>query len=275
VCVLVLVCCSQALCPSLIRVFHGYVSNSTNTVELVLNGQTVVQNVFYGTGSHYFGVTPGIYEAVVLITGTEVEVANVNFTATPGTGYTIAVTGISTGPVGEVVFNQSPFVFITRVLQPNANSFVGTIFRLDESVTTRNVMITKPNYNSLVPYIPAKSATVYPDQVPGLVVFSVLTLLNTSVVNVANQTERFNLTALTGSVVDVFVYGDDSNLNTPVTVTAIQSTPTFDPTSGCPLVDGSGILTPISPVFSFTPCAASELAVGSLALLMTVIVLLF
>lgn len=257
---LLFVCSSQALCPALIRIFHSFEANSTSTVDLVLNGETVVQNIIYGTASKYFGIAPGSYNVIVLLTGTEFEVANVNFTATPGTGYTVAVTGTASGPSGEEIFNQSPFIFITRVLQPNANLFVGTIFRVEESVTTRNLMISKPTYQSLVPYIPAKSATVYPDQVPGVVLFQLLTLINTTLVNAANQTEKLNTTAVAGSIVDVFVYGDDSNPLTPVTVTAVQSTPTYDSTSGCTLIDGSGILTPISPVFSFTPCSASQLS---------------
>jgi len=259
---------SIGVCPSLIRIFNSYVTNATTPVDLILNGQTVVQNVFYGTGSRYFSVTPGSYNVVVQLTNTGEQVAQASFTAVPGGAYTVGVTGISTGPQNQVIFNSSPFIFPSRVFQPNANSFVGSVFRLEESSTTRNLMISKANYHSLVPQIAPKSATFYPDQVPGIVFFTVLTVNNQTVLNSEDQPETFNMTTGPGTIVDIFVYGDDNSTETAITVTVIQSTPSFDETSGCPLIDGSGIITPISPIYSYRPCAASTLSIEYFALIL-------
>jgi len=262
------------LCPSFIRVFNSYVTNAT-AIDMSIDGNYAVQNVYYGTGSKYFSVTPSTYTVLIFVSGTTDIVGNVTFTTAPGTAYTVAVTGITAGPLNEVLFDTSPFVFPTRIFPPNPNAFVGAVFRLDESNIQRNVLISQINADILVPLISPKSYSQYPDQITGRILFSVLTVGNLTVLNNNEELEVTNVTAASGNIIDVFVYGDDSNTTTPVTVTTIITTSTFDPTSGCPLADGSGIITPLAPVFSFSPCSAASLVIGFATLLLPFFSLFF
>lgn len=61
------------------------------------------------------------------------EIGSRTFHAEAGYAYTLALTGPLEGPVGQVLFNESPFVFIDDLTLPNPGRFKGRWYRLSET----------------------------------------------------------------------------------------------------------------------------------------------
>jgi hypothetical protein len=271
---------TTALCPSYVRLVNALVPSPTN-LDLLVNGQLIVTGVTFRSTSRYFAVRPGNFQVVVRPTGSTTVTGTRTFTGVPNAAYTIAVTGPFTGPTGELLYTSTPFVFIENIFPPNRNTYKGTFHRLSESTSLYNLEIITDNYVSGVSQVSIKTAAYYPEQIPGPVIFNVLTVNNSPINNSAGFELQLNDTTSAGTIYDLFLTGNDVNNISPQQLSSASYTPTLEPVSGCILIDGSSIFpdnTPFTPFYSFQPCppvaSASTLTV-SLAIVLAFIVLLF
>jgi len=277
VCVLVLVCCSQALCPSLIRVVNALVP-STQSIDLNINGTLFASGVSFRSVTGYFSVTPGFLTVYILQSGTPNNLGIRSFQAAPGVAYTVAITGSLSSATGNLLFNSSPFVFYDNINVPTPGTFRGTYYRLAESNATQNFQVVEQTYTSLAPFIDPKTSTGFADQLPGGVLFQATTTNGVVVNNSAGSPEQLHAVVGSEVIFDLFLIGDDSNAVNPAIFASTSNSPSYDPVSGCVLLPGINVLpnpTPQPPIFSFTPCNSAMSTVPTVALLLAVLLALF
>jgi len=267
---------SEALCPSVFRVVNAAVPN-TAPVDLLINNNAVVTNVGFRGISRYFSTSPGSVTVSVRATGTGTILGTRSFVAFPGAAYTVVATGTNTGPVGQLLFSSSLFIFQEDIVPPNPNNFRGFIHRSAEQTQNINFAITSGSTSSTIFNIVAKTALSYAEQTAGAYSFTFLNTTGSTILNSQGAPVQVNTTLSAGTLFDLFNIGDDTN-NIPTQFATITSTPTYDSSSGCILIDGSTVLadnTPIN-VVSFTPsfCSASTLATG-VAFLLALVALFF
>jgi len=272
---------SEALCPSGIRLVNAGVPSPVS-IDLVVNNVALATNVGFRSVTRYFSVSPGSKNVVIRGTSSNNQIATASFVAVPNVYYTVALTGSTTGPTGELLFNSSPFVFRENIYPPNPSKFRGTFHRLAEpgnqQNTGRQLSIRQGGNNLVVPNIQQKTAVIYPEVDPGQVSFTLQTTAGITITNSVSQAEQINTTLSSAILYDIFEIGDNSNTQNPAQLTFISSNPVFDANSCCTLVDGIIVLpntTPIN-VVSFTPsfCSASTLATG-VAFLLALVALFF
>jgi len=269
---------SEALCPSGIRFANAY-STTQGQLNLLINNVVLVSNANYRTVSAYASTTPGTKNVVIQTSGSPTnQINSFTFTAVPNVYYTIAITGNLTGPLGELLFDSSPFVFHETVYPPNNNKYRGRFHRLDESSNTRQLAVFVNNARtSLVPGVVAKTAVLYPEVDFGSVTFTVQSAYTgTPVNNSAGQIQQLTTFVNPGTIYDIFTIGNDA-ANIPTEITPSSTTPTYDVNSGCTLATGFVVLPNNSPVQStYTPyyCSASTLATG-IAFLLALVALFF
>jgi hypothetical protein len=269
---------SEALCPSVFRVVNAVVPN-TAPVDLLVDANAVTTNVAFRGVSQYFSVAPGAVTVSVRVTGTGTVLGTRTFRAFPGGAYTIIATGSITGPVGQLLFNSNLFVIQEDLFVPNPSNFRGVVHRASETSQLINFYaLNLGNNNQTTIYnIAAKTAVAYPEQPTGSYSFTFTNTTGFILVNSQGNNEQLNTTVGSGVLFDLFNIGDNAN-NIPNQFATKTSSPSFDSTSGCVLVDGSTVLpdnTPFNPV-SFTPifCSASSLATG-IAFLLALVALFF
>jgi hypothetical protein len=270
---------SEALCPSGIRLVNAGVPSPVS-VDLVVNNVALATNIGFRSVTRYFSLSPGSKNVVVRQTSSGNQIATRTFIAVPNVYYTVALTGSITGPVGELLFNASPFVYREVIYPPNPGKFRGTFHRLSETTGLRQLSARSigNNNNVVTPQIQSKTAVYYPELDSGSVSFTLQTLAGATILNSLNNPVQLNVTINSGVLFDLFDIGDNSNTQNPTQLAQIQSTPAFDANSGCTLVDGIIVLpdnTPVNQV-SFTPvfCSASSLATG-IAFMLALVALFF
>jgi len=270
---------SNALCPSYVRLVNALVPNPTN-LDLLVNGQLIVSAVSFRSASRYFPVRPGNFQVTVRPTGSTTTTFVRTFTSAPNAAYTVAITGPFTGPAGELLYSQTPFVFIENLFPPNRNTYKGTFHRLSESTAVYSLEIITDTYTSGVSNLAIKTSAYYPEQIPGPAIFNVLSG-GVFVNNSAGIQIQLNDTISAGTVYDLFLIGNDVNNISPQQLASASYNPSFEPVSGCILIDGSFVFpdnTPFTPLTSFQPCppiASASVAAAGLVLVLALVALLF
>jgi len=268
---------SEALCPSGIRIVNGFVPNPAS-IDLVINNIALATSVPYGNVTTYFSLTPGSKTVLIRQTSSGNTLVQTTFVAVANVYYTIAYTGATSGPSGELLSPNSPQIFHETIYPPNPNNFRGVFHRLTEGATSRTLSVRNNGNNGLVPSIQQKTAVIYPETTAGGVSFTLLNAQGTTFTNSIGTAIQFNTTLASGVIFDLFTTGDDSSTANPSHITGIQVSAIFDPTSGCTLSSGIFVLPDNtgSTQVSFTPvfCSASTLASG-IAFLLALVALFF
>jgi len=269
---------SEALCPAVYRIVNAVVP-STSAVDLLVNNNAVVTNVAFRGVSPYVSATPGAVTITVRVSSGGTTLGTRSFVSFPGAAYTIIATGQLTGPVGQLLFSSSVFVFQEDIFPPNPSNFRGVVHRASETSQLVNFYALNLGNNNITTIynIVAKTAVAYPEQPTGSYSFTFTNTTGSILLNSQGANEQLNTTVNSGIIFDLFNIGQNSN-NIPNQIATKTSTPTFDSVSGCVLVDGSVVLPDNSPVnqVSFSPffCSASTLATG-IAFLLALVALFF
>jgi len=268
-----LIVSSEALCPAVFRLVNAVVPN-TSSLDLLINNVATTTAAFRGV-TPYSSTTPGSVTITVRITGTSTTFTTRTVQAFPGSAYTVVATGSLTGPSGQLLFSNTPFIFQEDIFPPNPSNFRGVFHQSSELNQNVNFAIGINNASTIFNVLP-KTAIAYSEQVAGSYAFTVTNTTGSTILNSQSAPVQINTTVTTGTIFDLFVIGNDAN-NVPNQFSTRTSSPSFDRNSGCILVDGSSVLPDNSPVVvSFTPvfCSASTLASG-IAFLLALVALFF
>ncbi len=157
-------------CPTKLRVINAAVGNAS-PVDVIVNGQKILQNVDFRQASKYVNLKPGNIQVLFVQSGTLSTIASRTFTGAPNSAYTVAITGTIQGPSGQPLFNQSPFVIPEDLTQPNPGKFKGRWYRFSETNAVIDFRISKsssPNVDEtrITDLIP-KTAIPYPELTAG------------------------------------------------------------------------------------------------------------
>ncbi|RAM52267.1 MAG: DUF4397 domain-containing protein [Hapalosiphonaceae cyanobacterium JJU2] len=157
-------------CPTKLRVINAAVGTAS-PVDVIVNGQKILQNVGFRQASQYVNVKPGNLQVLFVQSGTLSTIASRTFTGAPNSAYTVAITGTIQGPSGQPLFNQSPFVIPEDLTQPNPGKFKGRWYRFSETNAVIDFRISKsssPNVDEtrITDLIP-KTAIPYPELTAG------------------------------------------------------------------------------------------------------------
>ncbi|TBR57728.1 hypothetical protein B4U84_17285 [Westiellopsis prolifica IICB1] len=157
-------------CPTKLRVINAAVGTAS-PVDVIVNGQKILQNVGFRQASQYVNVTPGNLQVLFVQSGTLSTIASRTFKGAPNSAYTVAITGTIQGPSGQPLFNQSPFVIPEDLTQPNPGKFKGRWYRFSETNAVIDFRISKsssPNVDETrITDLTPKTAIPYPELTAG------------------------------------------------------------------------------------------------------------
>lgn len=114
---------------SSIRVWHN--SPDAPAVDVIVNGQTALSNVPYGTASSYLPLPAGTYDVRVNVAGTSTTVFSGPVTLARGESYTAVALGSVAGtgaPFGVQVLRDATSGALLRVLHASPNVGAVTVF---------------------------------------------------------------------------------------------------------------------------------------------------
>jgi len=114
---------------SSIRVWHN--SPDAPNVDVIVNGQTALSNVPFGTASQYLPLPAGTYDVRVNVAGTSTTVFSGSVTLARGESYTAVALGSVTGkgaPFGVQVLKDATSGALLRVLHASPNVPAVTVF---------------------------------------------------------------------------------------------------------------------------------------------------
>jgi len=204
-----------------------------------------------------------------------------SFSGVANNAYTVAVTGILTGPIGTLLFDSTPFVYSESLTPPNPTKFRGAIHALSEFNNNFTIDVETATTFDYLPLVQPKTVVAYSEIPAGNVRFTVFNTSGLVYVNSDNVSLIWSDVVPSNLVYDLFIFGDDTTV-TPVQISAVTYAPYVDLASGCTLVDGAFVLPDSTPfVFpTFAPCpvisgASATTVFGLLAVLCVCVCLLF
>jgi hypothetical protein len=120
-------------CPVYVRIINGSNPNSPTPVDLYVNGRKVAASIPFREASGYVPVKAGRLDVRITQAGTSTDLGSRLFNAAPNSAFTIAITGSVAGPVGQSLYNTSPFVIPEDLSLPNPGKFRGRWYRFSET----------------------------------------------------------------------------------------------------------------------------------------------
>jgi Domain of unknown function (DUF4397) len=120
-------------CPVYVRIINSSNPNSPTPIDLYVNGRKVAAAVPFREASGYVPVNAGKLDIRITQAGTSTDLGSRLFNAAPNSAFTIAVTGATAGPVGQSLYNTSPFVIPEDLSVPNPGKFRGRWYRFSET----------------------------------------------------------------------------------------------------------------------------------------------
>jgi hypothetical protein len=114
---------------SSIRVWHN--SPDAPAVDVIVNGQTALSNVPYGTASQYLPLPAGTYDVRINVAGTSTSVFSGSVTLARGESYTAVALGSVAGagaPFGVQVLKDATSGALLRVLHASPNVRAVTVY---------------------------------------------------------------------------------------------------------------------------------------------------
>jgi Domain of unknown function (DUF4397) len=120
-------------CPVYLRIINGSNPNSPTPIDLYVNGRKVAASIPFREASGYVPVNAGRLYVRITQAGSSTDLGSRLFNAAPNSAFTIAVTGSVAGPVGQSLYNTSPFVIPEDLSLPNPGKFRGRWYRFSET----------------------------------------------------------------------------------------------------------------------------------------------
>jgi len=236
------------LCPVRVRLINAYNPNSPTPVDLYVNSRRVVTGLPFRAASGYVAVGAGDLDVRIKQSGTSTELGSRFFSAAPNSAFTIGITGAVAGPVGQTLFNTSPFVIPEDLSLPNPGKFRGRWYRFSETNVVIDFRATEAASGVLPEDLPdamriteltPKTAINYPELTAGIYNFnpvgvgSVAPLVNTAF-NPPITVEVLNVTIPAGTIYDVIATGNGLGIQPNSLFLTTASTRVLPPTvNGC------------------------------------------
>jgi hypothetical protein len=235
-------------CPVYLRIINGSNPNSPTPIDLYVNGRKVAASIPFREASGYVPVNAGRLYVRITQAGSSTDLGSRLFNAAPNSAFTIAVTGSVAGPVGQSLYNTSPFVIPEDLSLPNPGKFRGRWYRFSETSAVIDFRATlaesgvaqasQPDAMRITVLTP-KTAINYPELNAGVYNFnpvgvgSVEPLVNTAF-DPPVTIEVPNTTVSAGTIFDVIATGNALGVAPNSLLLTTATTRVLPPsTSGC------------------------------------------